>query len=106
MLNRLEISKARILRTLYLTPLDFLIAYKLKLKADKWLVKKWRLAYYLSNGYKLFVLALTIKTKEEDFVLKLVTLTLLLLPFKKVKGLNAKILGSLFLFGGKVPKTE
>jgi hypothetical protein len=28
------------------------------------------------------------------------------LPFKKVKGLNTKILGSLYLFRGKVPKTK
>ena len=40
MLNRLEISKARILRTLYPTPLDFLITYKLKPKVDEELVKK------------------------------------------------------------------
>jgi len=39
-LNRLEISKVRILRTLYLTPLDFLITYKLELKVNKELVKK------------------------------------------------------------------
>ena len=106
MLNRPEISKAGILRTLYPTPLDFLIAYKSKLKADKQLVKKWRLTHYLSNGYKLFMSALTIKTKKKDFALKPVTLVLLLLPFKKVKGLNAKMLGSLFLFKGKVPETE
>ena len=30
----------------------------------------------------------------------------MLLPFKKVKGLNVKILGSLYLFRGKVPKTK
>jgi hypothetical protein len=40
MLNRLEISKAGILRTLYLTPLDFLTTYKLELKVNKELVKK------------------------------------------------------------------
>jgi hypothetical protein len=28
------------------------------------------------------------------------------LPFKKVKGLNIKILGSLYLFRGKVPKAK
>jgi len=49
------------------------------------------------------VLALTIKTKEETAP-KPVTLVPLLLPFKEVKGLNARILYSLFLFGGKVPK--
>jgi len=47
-LNCLEISKAGILRTLYPIPLDFFIAYKLKLKINKELVKKWKLAYYLS----------------------------------------------------------
>ena len=30
----------------------------------------------------------------------------MLLPFKKVKGLNVKILGSLYLFKGKVPKAK
>ena len=30
----------------------------------------------------------------------------MLLPFKKVKGLNIKILGSLYLFKGKVLKTK
>jgi len=49
------------------------------------------------------VLALTIKTKEES-ALEPVTLVPLLLPFKEVKGLNVKILRSLFLFRGKVPK--
>jgi len=49
------------------------------------------------------VLALTIKTKEES-VLEPVTLVPLLLPFKEVKALNVKMLYSLFLFGGKVPK--
>ena len=52
------------------------------------------------------MLASTIKTKEEESVLKPVILTLLLLPFKKVKGLNIKILDSLYLFKGKVPKTK
>jgi len=47
-LNCLEILKAKILRTLYLIPLDFLTTYKLKLKVNKELVKKWKLAYYLS----------------------------------------------------------
>jgi len=39
-LNYLKILKARILRTLYLTPLGFFIIYKLKLKINKELVKK------------------------------------------------------------------
>jgi hypothetical protein len=49
------------------------------------------------------VLALTIKTKEES-IPELVTLVPLLLPFKEVKGLNARMLYNLFLFRGKVPK--
>jgi len=49
------------------------------------------------------VLALTIKTEEES-ILEPVTLAPLLLPFKEVKGLNVKILCTLFLFRGKVPK--
>jgi len=52
------------------------------------------------------VLASTIKTKEEESALKPVTLAPLLLPFKEVKGLNVKILRSLFLFRGKVPKAK
>jgi len=40
MLNRLELLKARILRTLYLTPSDFLNAYKFGLEVNKELVKK------------------------------------------------------------------
>ena len=48
MLNRLELLKAGILRTLYPTPLDFLNAYKFGLEVNKELVKKWRLARYLS----------------------------------------------------------
>ena len=52
------------------------------------------------------MLALTIKIEEEEFALKLVTLVPLLLPFKKVKGLNTKILYNLFLFKDKVPKTK
>jgi hypothetical protein len=51
------------------------------------------------------VLALTIKTKEES-ALEPVTPAPLLLPFKEVKGLNVRILRSLFLFGGKVPKAK
>ena len=52
------------------------------------------------------MLALTIKTKEEESVLELITLVLLLLLFKKVKGLNIKILGSLYLFRSEVPKAK
>ena len=106
MLNRLEILKAGILRTLYLIPLDFLTTYKLELKVNKELVKKWKLARYLSQGYKLLVLALTIKAKEDKSTLEPVTLGPLLLPFKEVKGLNAKMLCNLFLFRGKVPKAK
>ena len=106
MLNCLEILKARILRTLYLTPLDFLTTYKLEPKVNKELVKKQKLTCYLSQGYKLLVLALTIKAKEEESILEPVTLGPLLLPFKEVKGLNAKILRNLFLFRGKVPKAK
>ena len=102
-LNCLELLKAGILRTLYLIPLDFLSTYKFGLVVDKELIKKWKLIYYLSQGYKLLVLALTIKIKEES-VLEPVTLVPLLLSFKKVKGLNIRMLYSLFLFGGKVPE--
>ena len=49
------------------------------------------------------MLASIVKIKKE-FILKLVTSVPLLLPFKEVKGLNVKILYSLFLFRGKVPK--
>ena len=48
MLNSLKLLKAKILRALCLTPLDFFIAYKFKLKINKKLVKKQRLVYYLS----------------------------------------------------------
>ena len=108
MLNRLEILKAGILRTLYLTPLDFLTTYKLELKVNKELVKKQKLTYYPSQGYKLLVLALTIKAKEEEekSILELVIPGPLLLPFKEVRGLNAKILCNIFLFRGKVPKAK
>ena len=106
MLNCLELLKAGILRTLYLIPLNFLNAYKFRLKVNKKLVKKWRLAYYLSQGYKLLVLALTVKAKGEGLILELVTLGPLLVPFKKVKGLNVKMLHSLFLFRGKIPKAN
>jgi len=40
MLSHLELLKARILRTLYLTPLDFLTAYKFGLVVNKELIKK------------------------------------------------------------------
>jgi hypothetical protein len=103
-LSRLELLKAGILRTLYLIPLDFLTTYKFRLVANKKLIKKWKLIYYPSQGYKLLVLALTIKTKEEKSALELVTLAPLLLPFREVKGLNSKMLRSSFLFRGKVPK--
>jgi len=49
------------------------------------------------------VLALIIKTKEES-IPELVAPVPLLLPFKEVKGLNIRMLYSLFLFRGKVPK--
>jgi hypothetical protein len=48
MLNRLKILKVKILRTLYLTPLDFLTAYKFRSVINKELIKKWKLVYYLS----------------------------------------------------------
>ena len=47
-LECLKVLKARILTVLYLIPLDFLTAYKFGLEVDKELVKKWKLAYYLS----------------------------------------------------------
>ena len=96
-LNCLEILKAGILRTLYPIPLNFLTAYKFKSVVNKKLIKKWKLIYYLSQGYKLLVLALTIKIKKES-VLELITLVPLLLLFKEVKGLNARMLYNLFLF--------
>jgi len=40
MLNRLELLKAKILRTLCLIPSDFLTAYKFGLVTDKKLIKK------------------------------------------------------------------
>jgi hypothetical protein len=52
------------------------------------------------------VLASTIKTKEEKFILKPVTLGPLLLLFKEIKGLNAKMLCSLFIFKRKVPEVK
>ena len=103
MLSYLKLLKARILKTLYLIPSDFLTAYKFKLVVDKELIKKWKFIYYLSQGYELLVLASTIKIKKES-VLKPVTLAPLLLPFKEVKGSNIKILYNLFLFKGKIPK--
>jgi len=39
-LSRLELLKAGILRTLYLTSLDFLTVYKFRLVVNKELVKK------------------------------------------------------------------
>ena len=105
-LNRLELLKAGILRALYLTPSDFLTTYKFGPKVNKELVKKWKLARYLSQGYKLLVLALTIKTNKEKDTLEPVTLAPQLLPFKEIKGLSAKMLRSSFLFRGKVPKAK
>ena len=52
------------------------------------------------------MLALTVKAKRKGSVPKLVTLGLLLVPFKEVKGLNVKILRSSFLFRGKVFKAN
>jgi len=52
------------------------------------------------------VLALTIKTKKEGFAPDSVTLVLLLLPFKEVKGLNVKMLRNSFLFKDKIPKAK
>ena len=52
------------------------------------------------------MLALIVKIKEKGFILELVTLTPLLLPFKEVKGLNTKMLCSLFLFKGKILKIK
>ena len=103
MLSRLELLKAKILRTLYLILLDFLTAYKFGSVVDKKLIKKWKLVCYPSQGYKLLVLALTIKIKKES-IPEPVTPVPLLLPFKEVKGLNTKMLYSSFLFRGKVPK--
>jgi len=40
MLNRLELLKVGILRTLYLIPLDFLTAYKFRFIVNKELIKK------------------------------------------------------------------
>ena len=84
-------------------PLDFFIAYKFRLVVNKKLIKKWKFIYYLSQGYKLLVLVLTIKIKEESAP-KLVTLAPLLLLFKEVKGSNIRMLYNLFLFKSKVPK--
>jgi len=52
------------------------------------------------------VLASTVKAKGEGSVLEPVTLGPLLVPFKEVKGLNVKMLYSMFLFRGKVPKAN
>ena len=103
MLSRLEFLKAGILRTLYPTPLDFLTAYKFGSVVDKELIKKWKLVCYPSQGYELLVPASTIKI-EKEFIPEPVTLAPLLLLFKEVKGSNARMLCSSFLFGGKVPE--
>jgi len=52
------------------------------------------------------VLALIVKTKEKEFTPKLVTPAPLLLFFKEVKNLNAKMLYSSFLFKDKVLKAK
>jgi len=52
------------------------------------------------------MLALTVKARGKGFILELVTLGPLLVPFKEVKGLNVKMLRSTFLFEGKVPKAN
>jgi len=52
------------------------------------------------------MLVLTIKIKEKGFALDPVTLKPLLLPFKKVKGLNVKMPRSLFLFKIKIFKIK
>ena len=74
-----------------------------KPEVNKEQVKKQRLAYYLSQGYKLLVLALTIKNKEEESTPEPVTLAPLLLPFREAKGLNIKIS---FFFRGKMLKAK
>ena len=102
-LSHLELLKAKILKTLYPTPLDFLTAYKFRSVVDKELIKKWKLICYLSQGHKLLVLALTVKIEEES-VPELVTLAPLLLSFKEVKGLNTRMLYNSFLFKDKIPK--
>ena len=80
-LSYLKLLKAKILKTLYLIPLDFLTAYKFRLVVDKKLIKKWKLVYYPSQDHKLLVLVLTIKIKKE-FTPEPVTLVPLLLPFE------------------------
>ena len=105
-LNRLELSKAGILRALYPTPSDFLTAYKFGPKVNEELVKKWKLARYPSQGHELLVPALTIETDKEKDALEPVTPAPQLLPFEEIKGLSAKMLRSSFLFGGKVPEAE
>ena len=52
------------------------------------------------------MLALTIKTRKKEFAPKPVTLKSFLLPFKKIKNSNAKVLYSLFLFKNKVLKAK
>ena len=105
-LNCLKISKAGILRTLYPIFLDFFNVYKSEPKVNENLVKKWKFICYPTQGYKLLVLVLTIKTEKEKSTLKPVTLKPFLLPFEKIESLNTKILYSLFLFGGKIPETK
>jgi len=61
-LDCLKILKARILKALYPIPLDFFTVYKFGLEVNKELVKKWKLACYLSQGYRFLMPALTIKT--------------------------------------------
>jgi len=101
----LKLLKARILKALYLTPLDFLNAYIFRLKVDKKLVKTWKFIYYLSQSHKLLILILIIKPKKKS-ASKPITLTFLLLPFKEIKGLNIKVLCILFLFKNKIPKIK
>lgn len=105
-LNRLELSKAGILRTPYPTPSDFLTAHKFGPEVSEELVKKWKLARYPSQGHELLVPALTIKTDKGESTPEPVTLAPQLLPFEEIKGLSAKMLRSSFLFGGKVPEAE
>ena len=52
------------------------------------------------------MLASTVETEEEKSILEPVTLLPLLLLFEEIKGLNIKILYSLFIFGGKVPEAK
>jgi len=105
MLSCLKFLKAGILRTLYPIPLDFLTAYKFRLVVDKKLIKKWKLVCYLSQSHELLMPVSTIKIKEKSTPEPII-LAFLLLFFKEVKGLNAKMLCNLFLFGGKVSEVQ